>query len=79
MLTVTGETSSCSQLGCPVKLVPVTYVAQPEYWRIEVLWDCADAIFKSICPFEVSIALDGIAGSKGVEVVGRTRSEKLDI
>ena len=77
VLTVTGNTPSSSARGCPVKLVPATYSAQPEFWRVEVLWDRADAIFQALCPFEVSIAIDDIRGTRGIEVVGGTRSEQL--
>ncbi len=77
VLAVSGNTSSSSSRGCPVKLVPATYVAQPDYWRIEVLWDRADAIFQSICPFSVSIPLDGIRGRLGIELIGKTISQRL--
>jgi len=79
VLTVTGHTSSSSSLGCPVKLSAAKYVTQPEYWRIEVLWDCADAIFQSLCDFSVSIPLDGIRGKQGIEVVGRKRHEQINV
>jgi hypothetical protein len=77
MLTVTGNTPACSVAGCPVKLAARTYFAQPEFWGIEVMWDRADAIFQTLCPFKVSIPLEGIRGTKGIEVVGRTRSEQI--
>ena len=77
VLTVTGNTPSSSVRGCPIKLVPATYSSQPEYWRVEVLWDRADAIFQSICPFEASVPIDDIRGTKGIEVVGKTRVERL--
>jgi len=77
ILTVTGNAPRSSERGCPVKLVPAVYVAQPEYWVIKVMWDSADAIFTSLCPFNVSIPLDQICGTKGIEVVGKTRSVRL--
>jgi hypothetical protein len=79
MLTVSGDKPRDAQGGSTVKLQPLTYEAQPEYWKIEVLWDTADAIFPVVTPFTVSVSLDGIRGAKGVEVVGQTRKQKLSI
>jgi hypothetical protein len=77
VLTVTGNTPSSSPSGTEVKLSPVAYVTQPDFWRIEVLWDRAGAIFQSLHPYSVSMPVDGVRGEQGVEVVGRTRSEKV--
>lgn len=77
VLVVSGNTSSSSSRGCPVKLVPATYVTQPDYWRVEVLWDRAHAIFQSECPFSVFMPLDGIRGRLGIELIGKTASRRL--
>jgi len=77
VLTVTGDKPRDAQRGSPVKLEPVAYTTQPEYWKIEVLWDSANANLPMVTPFTVSISLDGIRGTKGVEVVGQTRSQKI--
>jgi len=79
VLTVSGDKPRNAERGATVKLEPLTYEVQPEYWKIEVLWDTADAIFPVITPFTVSIPLDGICGIKGVEVVGQTRKQKISI
>ena len=79
VLTVTGDKPRDAQRGSPVKLEPLTYATQPEYWKIEVLWDSANANLPMVTPFKVSILLDRIRGTKGVEVVGQTRSQKISI
>ena len=79
ILKVTGHTPSASGDGCPVKLQPSVYVVQPEYWRIEVMWNRHNAIFQSLCAYEVSIPLDRFQGKKGIEVVGEDNSEKITI
>jgi hypothetical protein len=77
VLTVSGNKPRDSQRGAPVKLQPLTYEAQPEYWKIEVLWDANDTIVPMITPFAVSISLDGIRGTKGIEVAGQSRTQKI--
>ena len=79
MLTVKGQTPSSSSEGSPVKLQPVKYVVQPEYWRIDVLWDRADAIFQSLNSYEASLDLTGVTGTKGIEVVGKHSNKKIDV
>ena len=77
LLTVTGDKPRDAPRGSAVKLEPVAYATQPEYCKIEVLWDSANANLPMVTPFTVSISLDGIRGTKGVEVVGQTRSQKI--
>ncbi len=75
VIVVKGETPSCSSFGNPVKLEPAAYVVKPDYWRIELLWDRAEAIFQTVEPFEARLNLQGVSGTKGVEIVGRSRAE----
>ena len=77
MLTVSGDKPREARGGAAVKLVPLSYTEQPEYWKIEVLWDSADTVVPMVTPFSVSIALDQIRGAKGVEVVGETKKQKI--
>lgn len=79
VLTVTGDKPREAAGGAPVKLQPLTYEVQPEYWKVEVLWDTANTTIPAIVPFSVSISLDEIRGTKGVEVVGQSRSQKISI
>jgi hypothetical protein len=79
MLTVSGDKPRDAQRGAAVKLEPVNYKSQPEYWKIEVLWDAANANVPFVTPFTVSIAVDQCRGTKGIEVVGQSRSQKISI
>jgi len=79
VLTVSGDKPRDAENGSPVKLQPMVYETQPEYWRIEVLWDEDDAIVPIITPFTVSIPLDGVRGTRGIRVAGQTRFQKIDI
>jgi hypothetical protein len=79
VLTVSGQKPRDAEGGAPVKLQPLTYVTQPEYWKIEVLWDSTNAIFQVVTPFTVSIPLDGIRGTRGIEVAGETKKQKISI
>lgn len=79
VLTVTGDKPRNALRGAAVKLQPLTYDSQPEYWKIEVLWDTANANVPIVTPFTVSIAVDQLRGTKGIEVVGQSRSQKISI
>ena len=76
-LTVSGDKPRDAVGGSRIKLEPLAYTTQPEYWKIEVLWDSANANVPMVTPFTVSIPLDGICGTKGIEVVGQTKSQKI--
>lgn len=79
-LTVSGETPSSGERSLGVRLAAhEKYFVQPEYWAIAVEWDRADAIFQSAMPYQQSIALDHIRGTKGIEVLGKGMSKKIDI
>jgi hypothetical protein len=62
-----------------VDLVPVVYVRQPEYWMIEVVGSLRGIGIPALAPYEVFISLSGITGTRGIEVVGATRSEQIDL
>jgi hypothetical protein len=63
-----------------VRLSPLTYIRQPEYWGIEVVGQLPGGIgLPAFAPYEVSLPLAGIMGTVGVEVIGATRSKKLDL
>jgi len=79
VLTVSGLKPRDAEGGAPVKLQPLKYETQPEYWKIEVLWDSSNAIFQVVTPFTVSIPLDGIRGTKGIEVAGETKRQKISL
>jgi len=62
-----------------VRLVPVVYIQQPEYWLIEVVGCLHGVGLPAEAPYIVSIPLDGITGTKGIEVIGATRSEERQV
>ena len=62
-----------------VELIPVVYITQPEYWVIEVVGCLPGIGLPAEAPYTVAIPLDGITGTKGVEVKGGRRSERIDV
>lgn len=62
-----------------VELVPVTYIRQPEYWRIEVVGSLRGIGLPALAPYTVSIPLVGFIGTKGIEVGGATRSQQFNL
>jgi len=62
-----------------VSLAPFVYVRQPEYWEIEVVGTLPGIGLPVATPYTVSIRLNGITGTRGVEVVGATRRQRLDL
>lgn len=76
-LVVSG-TKNC--INMEVKLVPLVYVKCPEYWGIEVVGCLPDGVcLKALGPYSVTIPLAGIIGSKGIEVVGASKSERCEL
>jgi heat shock protein HslJ len=75
-LTVSGMES-----GGSTSLAAVTYVDQPDYWAIEVrlCWRPDVAYPGAYFPFVTTIDLTGITGTKGVEAVGGSRSQRLEV
>jgi hypothetical protein len=63
-----------------VQLVPLVYIRQPEYWGITVtgLGRVLDSA-SGDTPYKASLALEGSMGTLGIEVIGASRSERLDI
>lgn len=63
-----------------VSLQAVTYIVQPDYWVIQVIAEpSAEVCAQVLTPYEVRLVLDGNTGTRGIEVVGRDTSERIDI
>jgi hypothetical protein len=62
-----------------VSLRPRTYIRQPKYWGIEVVGCLPGFGIRALAPYTVSIRLAGIMGTKGIEVIGATGSEKIEL
>lgn len=75
-LTVSGTKP---YLNMEVELSPRIYVRQPEYWGIEVIGIMPGIGLPATAPFHVTIPLDGVIGTKGIEVIGATSSRKFEL
>ena len=62
-----------------VTLVPFVYVQRPEYWEIEVVGTLSGLAVPMPTLYSVSLPLDGILGTRGIEVVGATRRQRFDV
>jgi hypothetical protein len=77
ILIVTG---SLPCINMDAGLVPVSYIRCPDYWRIEVVGSLPHGIcLPAIGTLNVHLPLGGIVGSRGIEVVGATKSERIDV
>ncbi len=65
-------------LNMQVNLVPLVYIRQPEYWGIEVIGCLPGGIgLPATEPYTAILPLNGTIGTKGIEVIGATCSEKI--
>jgi hypothetical protein len=66
-----------------VSLVPLMYVSRPQWWGIQVVGSTgpgptATPAITAI-PYTVELDLQGISGTKGIEVIGATNSERIPV
>ncbi len=67
-------------LNMQVNLFPLVYVRQPKYWGIEVTGCLPGGIgLPATEPYTAILPLSGIIGTKGIEVIGATRTEKIPV
>jgi hypothetical protein len=66
-------------LNMTVALSPLIYVRQPEYWGIEVIGTVPGFCLPAVSPYTVSLPLNGIIGTKGIEVIGASKRKKIDV
>jgi hypothetical protein len=62
-----------------VELVPLVFIQQPEYWGIEVVGRLRGIGLPVVAPYTASLHLAGVMGTKGIEVIGATRTERIDL
>ena len=76
ILVVSG-TKPC--LNMTVELSPLIYIRRPDYWGIEVVASLHGICIVGIAPapYNVSLPLDGIVGTKGIEVIGATKKLRI--
>lgn len=76
-LSVSG---TAPYLNMTIRLVPLIYSHRPVYWGIEVVGTIAGGIGLPVSkPYHASLPLAGIIGTKGVEVIGATGTEQIDV
>ena len=62
-----------------VELSPLVYIRRPEYWGIEVIGSLPGIGLPTTAPYTVALPLDGIIGTKGIEVIGAKKKQKIDV
>lgn len=62
-----------------VSLSPLVYIRQPEYWGIEVVGCLPGLGLPVVTPYVESLDLAGTIGTCGIEAIGASRSEKIDV
>jgi hypothetical protein len=66
-------------LTMQVSLEPRIYIAQPDYWGIEVV-GCQSGIgLPATAPYTVAIEITQVLGKYGIEVIGATRSQQIKV
>lgn len=77
VLTVRGDTPC---INMEVALTARVYARCPEYWGIEVVGYLPGGLcFTAMGSFDQAIPLDGITGSRGIEVIGARRSQTFEV
>ena len=67
-------------LNMQVNLVPLVYVKQPKYWGIEVIGCLPGGIgLPATEPYTAVLPLNGTIGTKGIEVIGANKSQKIPV
>jgi len=62
-----------------VRLSPLIYIRRPEFWEIEVIGSLPGIGLPMTAPYSVSLPLDGIIGTKGIEVVGASKRKRIPV
>ena len=62
-----------------VDLVPRQYIRRPEYYGIEVVGCLRGIGLPVLSPYSVTLELEGMVGTRGIEIIGATRSETIDL
>lgn len=77
-IVIVNGTKPCINMS--VELVPLVYIDQPEYWGIEVVACLPGGIcLTATAPYTISRPLDGVRGTKGIKIIGATKSEKYNV
>ena len=60
-----------------VRLSPLIYVKRPEFWGIEVIGSLPGIGIPVTAPYTVSLPLDHTLGTKGIEVIGASKRQRI--
>lgn len=66
-------------LNMTVELKPLVYIRQPVYWGIEVVGSLPGIGLPATAPYTVAIPLNGILGTKGIEVIGANKKQTINV
>jgi hypothetical protein len=77
ILVVEGS-APCANMS--VTLVPVVYIRQPEYWRIEAVGTVpGGTCLPAIEPYSATLPLAGVVGTRGIELVGEGFTQQIEV
>jgi hypothetical protein len=76
VLVVSGEKL---YFNMNVFLFPLVYIQQPDYWGIEVVGCLPEVGLPALAPYVATLDLAGTIGTRGIEVIGASRSENIDV
>ncbi len=66
-------------LNLTIELIPACYQTLPEFWGIEVVGTLPGFGVSAFVDYTATVALDGICGSRGIEIIGATKSERREL
>jgi hypothetical protein len=65
--------------GTKIKLVPLVYIRQPEYWGIQVIGCSPSISLPVLTPWAVKQDVTGTVGTAGLEVIGSNQSVRITL
>jgi len=66
-------------LNMKVDLVPLVYIQQPDYWGIEVVGCLPGIGLPATGPYAISLPLAGHIGTAGIEVIGASEHQQIQV
>jgi hypothetical protein len=65
--------------GVTVKLVPLVYIRQPEYWGIQVIGCSSGTNLTVLTPYVAKADVTSTLGTEGIEVIGTNQSVQIPV
>jgi hypothetical protein len=66
-------------LNMKIELIPACYQTLPEFWGIEVVGTLPGFGVSAFVDYNATLVLDGIRGSRGIEIIGATKTERREL